>query len=131
MHVHVLLVLSLHLRHFLALVFHLLCCLLLLVHMLLSHPCMMHGIQLFACVPPVTTWMVVARVPRQEAYQRWGFRSARRFASCLRGGGRSKFSAGRPSTGAGCCALFRTATRTRNQAGEGLCGDSFHPPGGS
>ena len=49
MHVHVLLVLSLHLRHFLALVFHLLCCLLLLVHTLLSHPCMMQRIYLFAC----------------------------------------------------------------------------------
>ena len=40
MHVHVLLVLSLHLRHFLALVFHLLCCLL-LVHM--STSCNLDG----------------------------------------------------------------------------------------
>ena len=34
--------------------------------------------------------------------QRWGFRSGRRFASCLRGGGRGKFSAGRRCTEAGC-----------------------------
>ena len=133
MHVHVLLVLSSHLRHFLALVFHLLCCLLLLVHMLLSHPCMMHRIQLFACaeVHQLQLGWLWPGSHGQEAYQRWGFQSGRRFASCLRFGDRSKFSAGRPSTGAGCCALFRTATRTRNQAGEGLCGDSFHPPGGS
>ena len=37
----------------------------------------------------------------EEGYQRWGFRSGRRFSSCLRGGGRGKFSAGRRSTGAG------------------------------
>ena len=46
-------------------------CMLLLVHMLLSHPCMMHVIQLFlvgCCLctsPPVTTWRLVARVPRR------------------------------------------------------------------
>ena len=39
---------------------------------------------------------------QEEEYQRWGFPSGRRFTSCLRGGGRSKFSAGRLCTGAGC-----------------------------
>ena len=124
-HVHVLLVLSLHLRHFLALVFHLLCCLLLLVHMLLSHPCMMHRIQLFACaeVHQLQLGWLQPGSHGLEAYQRWGFPSGRRFAYCLRGGGRSKISACPPSTSAGCCALFPTATRTRNQACEGLCGE--------
>ena len=49
----------------------------------------------------------------QEEGPKWGFQSSRKFASCLRGGVRGEFSAGWPSTGAGCCALSRAATSTR------------------
>ena len=45
--------------------------------------------------------------------QRWGFRSSRRFASCLRGGGRGKFSAG----WRGCRFTSQVATRSWYQAG--------------
>ena len=64
----------------------------------------------------------------EEVHQRWGFRSGRRFASCLRGGGRGKFSAGRRCTGAGCRFTFQEATRHRNQANQGGCGHTFPPP---
>ena len=60
-----------------------------------------------------------------------GFRSGRRFAPCLRGGGRGKFSAGRRCTGAGCRFTSREATRHRYQACQGRCGHTFPPPGGS
>ena len=60
-----------------------------------------------------------------------GFRSSRRFASCLRGGGRGKFSAGRPDTGAGCRFTSREATRHWYQDRQGKCGHTFPPPGGS
>ena len=50
---------------------------------------------------------------------------------CLRGGGRGKFSAGRPGTGAGCRFTSLVATRHRYQAGQGKCGYTFPPPGGS
>ena len=49
-----------------------------------------------------------AQGPREEEEgQRWGFRSGRRFAPCLRGGGRGKFSAGPQGTGAGCRSTSR------------------------
>ena len=52
----------------------------------------------------------------------------RRFASCLRGGGRRKFLAGRQCTGAGCGVRTRTATRTRHQVVQEESGipDSCH-----
>ena len=50
------------------------------------------------------------------------FRSGRRFALCLRGGGRGKFSAGRRCTGAGCRFTSHEATRHRYQAAKGRCG---------
>ena len=55
----------------------------------------------------------------------------RRFASCLRGGGRGKFSAGRRCTGAGCRFSPQEATRQRYQARQGKCGHTFPPPGSS
>ena len=63
--------------------------------------------------------------------QRWSFRTGRRFASCLRGGGRGKFSAGRRCAGAGCRFTSRTATSLRYQEGKERCGHTFPPPGGS
>ena len=51
--------------------------------------------------------------------QRWGFQSGRRFAPCLRGGGRGKFSAGRRCTGAGCRFTSQEATRHGYQARSG------------
>ena len=80
------------------------------------------------------SWLDTVRVqvPKgRRCYQRWGFRSGRRFASCLRGGGRGKFSAGRRCTGAGCRFTSQEATRHRNQATQGGCGHTFPPPGGS
>ena len=59
------------------------------------------------------------------------FRSGRRFASCPRGGGRGKFSAGRPGTGAGCRFTSWEATRNWYQVKQGECGHTFPPPGGS
>ena len=54
-------------------------------------------------------------------YQRWGFPSGRRFASCPRGGGRL-------GTGAGCRFTSQDATRHRYQVGKGRCGHTFlHP----
>ena len=50
----------------------------------------------------------------------WGFRSCRRFAPCLRGGGRGKFSAGQRCTGAGC-RFTSQATWHRYQAAQGWC----------
>ena len=47
---------------------------------------------------PFTTWMHVVRVPGGGEVPKLFFRTSRRFASCLRGGGRSR---------AGCCALFQ------------------------
>ena len=67
----------------------------------------------------------------KEEFQRWGFPSGRRCASCLRGGGRGQFSAGRRCTGAGCRFTSQEATRHRYQAGQGRCGHTFPPPGGS
>ena len=64
-------------------------------------------------------------------FQRWCFWSGRRFASCLRGGGRGKFSAGRRFSGAGCRFTSQEATRHRCQAGQGRCGHTFPPPRGS
>ena len=61
----------------------------------------------------------------------WGFRSGRRFSSCLRGGGRGKFSASRLCTGAGCRFHSQEPTRHRYQACQGRCGHTFPPPGGS
>ena len=49
----------------------------------------------------------------KEEFQRGEFRFGRRIASCLRGGGRGKFSAGRQCTEAGCRFTSRTATRHR------------------
>ena len=43
----------------------------------------------------------------EEGTKEWGFQSGRRFASCLRGGGRGKFSAGRQCAGAGAGSLLR------------------------
>ena len=64
----------------------LLLCLLPLLHILVSQPCtLIRG-----------RTRVGFRVPREgEVFQRWGFRTGRRFASCLRGGDGGKFSAGR------------------------------------
>ena len=56
---------------------------------------------------------------------------ARRFAPCLRGGGRGKFSAGWWWSEAGCRFTSKEATRNWYQAGEGKCGHTFPPPGGS
>ena len=59
----------------------------------------------------------VYRVPQaQGGYRRWGFWSGLRFASCLRGGGRGKFSTGRRCTAAGCRFTSQEATRHRYQA---------------
>ena len=80
------------------------------------------------------SWSDTGRVAGSHGHkegQRWGFRSGRRFASCLRGGGRGKFSAGRRCTGAGCRFTSQEATRHRNQATQGGCGHTFPPPGGS
>ena len=51
--------------------------------------------------------------------------------SSLRGGGRGKFSAGRRCTGAGCRFTSQEATGHRHEAGQGRCGHTFPPPGGS
>ena len=64
-----------------------------------------------------TVWV---RSHGHKVGQKWGFLSGRRFASCRRGGGRGKFSAGRRCTGAGC--KFTSKER---------CGHTFPPPGGS
>ena len=53
----------------------------------------------------------------EEKFQRWGFQTGRRFASCLRGGGRGKFPAGRPVTGSRLLSSL-------------LCGDQDQVPGG-
>ena len=58
-------------------------------------------------------------------------RFGRRFAPCLRGGGRGKFSAGRLGAEAGCRFTSREATRHWYQAKQGKCGHTFPPPGGS
>ena len=44
---------------------------------------------------------------------------------------RGKFSAGRRCAGAGCRFSSQEATRHRYQAGQGRCGHTFPPPGGS
>ena len=62
----------------------------------------------------------------QEEGQRWGFRSGRRFAPCLRGGGRGKFSAGGRCTEAGCRFTSQEATRSWYQAAKGWCGHGIH-----
>ena len=80
--------------------------------------------------PPVTAWTCVAGSHGHKEGQRWGFRSGRRFAPCLRGVGSSKFSAGPAVCGAGCWSLSQ-ATRRRYQEGKGRCGHTFPPPGGS
>ena len=67
----------------------------------------------------------------EEGFQRWGFQSSRRFAPCLRGGGRGKFSAGWWWSEAGCRFTFQEATRNWYQAGHRKCGHTFPPPGGS
>ena len=51
--------------------------------------------------------------------------------SCLRGGGRGKFSAGRRCTGARCRFTSREATRHWYQVSQGRCSHTFPPPGGS
>ena len=90
-----------------------------------AYASILHG----ACI---NSWSDTVRLQgptgRKEG-QRWGFRSGRRFASCLRGGGRGKFSAGRRCTGAGCRFNPQEATRLRYQAGQGKCGHTFPPPG--
>ena len=100
MHVHARLALLLHLRHSPALVLHSLRC------RLLWHT---HA----RCTEFRCFWWLVARAQVHQSQsetlwggshghkegQRWGFRSGRRFASCLRGGGRGKISAGRPVAG--------------------------------
>ena len=96
----------------------------------------MHGIQLSlvaSCLcrsPPVTTWIGGRQGPtRRKGCQCWGFRSGRRFAPCLRGGGRGKFSAGRRCSEAGC----RSTSQVGNQAAgtrqqrDGVDTPSFHP----
>ena len=103
-----LLLLSCHLLVHVLLVLLVLC-----TRVTLCHPCMM-------CMHKIRgRTRVVFKVPGEEAEQRRGFRSGRRFASCLRGGGRGKFSAGRRCTGAGCRFTSQEATRHRNQAGQG------------
>ena len=54
-----------------------------------------------------------------------------RSASCLRGGGRGKFSAGCLFSQAGCRFTSQEATRNWCQAAQGWCGHTFPPPGGS
>ena len=90
-----------------------------------AHTSILHGAR--------NSWSDMGRVkgPTGKEFQRWGFRSGRRFASCLRGGGRGKFSAGRRCTGAGCRFTSREATRHRYQDKQGKCGHTFPPPGGS
>ena len=56
------------------------------------------------------------------------FRSGRRFAPCLRGGGRGKFSAGRRCTEAGCRFTSQEATRSWCQAGQERCGHTRRFP---
>ena len=75
-------------------------CLLLLCHACLwmSHPCLMQGIQ---GVPVVHCLCANPPGPTRRKGSKGGV-SGRRFASCPRGGGRGKFSAGRRCTGAGC-----------------------------
>ena len=68
--------------------------LLMLLHTRAPQPCMLHTIR-----GRTRVWY---RVPREGGVQRWCFWSCRRFAPCLRGGGRGKFSAGRRCTGTGC-----------------------------
>ena len=79
------------------------------------------------------SWSDTGRVqgPTGTRRVKGGFRSGRRFASCLRGGGRCKFSAGRRCTGAGCRFHSQEATRHRYQACQGRCGHTFDPHGGS
>ena len=69
-----------------------------------------------------------AQVPGEKEGQRLCFRSGRRFTSCLRGGGRSKFSAGRRCTGAGCRFTSQESTSDWYQAAKGRCGHTFPPP---
>ena len=57
--------------------------------------------------------------------QRWSFQSGRRFSSCLRGGGRGKFSAGW-RTGAGCFPRGQPGTGTR-RVRECVVTPSLHP----
>ena len=98
------------------LLFHVLLVLLVLcTRVALCHPCMLH------------IHIIRGRSQVEEEV----FRSGRRFASCLRGGGRGKFSAGRRCSGAGCRFHFQEATRHRYQACQGKCGHAFPPPGGS
>ena len=66
-----------------------------------------------------------------DTVQKWRFRSGRRFASCLRGGGRGQFSAARRFMGAGCRFTSQEATRHWYQAGKRRCSHTFPPPGGS
>ena len=46
------------------------------------------------CTMPLQAVGVQTGSHGQEGYHRWVFQSDRRFASCLRGGGRSEFSVG-------------------------------------
>ena len=93
--------------------------LLLLLHMRAPHPCMLQSIR--------GRTRAGYRVPREGGVPKVGFP----VAPGLRGGGRGKFSAGRQCTGAGCRFTSRKATRHRYQAGQGKCGHTFPPPGGS
>ena len=112
-------------------------CLLLLCHACLrmTHPCMMEGIQGGAGgLLPVcksTSYHLEVGTRRRRGYQKWEFRTGRRFAPCLRGGGRGKFSAGRRCSGAGCRFTSQEATRHWYQAGQGRSGHTFSPPEGS
>ena len=112
-------------------------CLLLLCRACLwmSHPCMVQRIQgvLVVCClcanPPVTNWRWWSGSHAEEGFQRRGFRSGRRFASCLRGGGRVNF---RPAGGirtqvAGSLPGRQPDAGSRR---DGRCGHTFSPPGG-
>ena len=81
--------------------------------------------------PPVTSGKGVGSAPRARGVPKVGFRIGRRFAPCLRGGGRGKFSAGWWCTEEGCWSLSRKVTRHRYLEGNGRCGHTFRPPGGS
>ena len=65
---------------------------------------------------------------REEAYQGWGFWSGRRFASCLRGGGRGKFStAGHSREQVVVQSLERRPGPGSRRSGEGAVAPSTHP----
>ena len=101
--------------------------------MMVARSCTVHTIQVVLVVsclcrgPPVTAWTYVATVPRGGRVPKVGFWSDRRFASCLRSGGRGKFSAGQLREQVVVQSPLRRPGPGFRRSGGGAVTPSLHP----